>query len=489
LSPPLLVRTALLALAGASAGCLALGEGEDAHALPAFERERPVAGAPREWDLGWPFGHGTAETGRATAGARPLWRSVRTDRRDRLEVLYPLYRSEEESDGAVSTRLFPLYWHDRLPFADGIDSDTAILPFLFWGNEPGEGGYFCLFPVGGVLHHKVLSDRVTFVLFPLYAGTRSGAWRGHHLAWPLVHWGSDGEGRRAFRFLPFWSRHRKEGVFDRVAVLWPIFHWSEENQDRPVASTGWMVWPLYGREEARDGQTSTTLLWPLFHWADGPRARERSLPFPIWRERQEWSVQEDGSRVLASELRWIWPFWGRFDRGEEEHSGFVLWPLGHWWDDASAGGRAEGVVVAPFWWSQAFRPDGGGPGDASWKLWPLAQGARRSDGASEWSALAPLPWFRWEELEANWGVFWELVRVREGPDGSRAVDLLFSLVRSRRSPEGERHRIPLLAAASRDAGGSRWSLLEGLIGGETDARGASSLRLLWLLRIPLGGGR
>ena len=477
-----------LLLAAAASGCAALGEGPDVAALPAFERERPVGGGPREWDLGWPLGHGESAPGRDESGLRPLWRSVRTDRFDRLEVLYPLFRTERDAPGGSTTRLFPILWRDSLPQAAGVDRDTSVMPFLYWGDEPGEGPYFLLFPVGGTVTQRFLSDRTTFVLFPLYAGTRTGEWRGHHLLWPVIHWGSDGAGRRGFRVLPFYGSHEKDGVFDRKTVLWPIVHWSAEDLDRRHPTRGWLVWPLVGRESATDGQTSTVVLWPFFSWADGPRAVERDLPFPFYRTRTRWGEREDGGRFVEESLFWLWPFHGRFERHDGERSGFAAWPIVFWWTLPRGASVEEAVVVAPFWWDKRLAPAAGGPGSRSWKAWPLAQGERRPDGSASWSALAPLPWFRWEEFEANWGVFWELVRVRRGADGSRAVDLLFSLVRERTGPEGERRRVPLVAAASSDSGGARWSLLEGLLGGETDGRGASSLRLLWVLRIPLGGG-
>jgi hypothetical protein len=456
--------------------------------MPAYERERPVPSAPLTTDWLWPFGHDEESAGRRTAGFRPFWRHVATDASVRTEILYPLYRTEDDR-GMVTTRLFPFYWHDEMPGPRGVDSDTAVMPVLFWGSDPAEGSYFCLFPIGGTVKQKFLSDWTTFVLFPLYAGTRNGEWRGHHVLWPLVHWGSDGKTRHGFRFLPFYGEHVKEGVFSRHTALWPLVHWSSEGLDKPHPVHGWMVWPLYGTEGSDDGQRSSTALWPFFTWADGPRAYERSLPYPIFRVRKEWVKGPDGP-VLATDLFWLWPFYGRFDRGEEEHTRFYAWPLVFTSDLEERGMREKSLAVMPFWRSVAHERIEGEPVDRWWKLWPLAQGERRGDGTSGWTALAPIPFFRWEEFEASWGIFFELVRVRADPDGSRSTDLLFSLIRSRTGPGSEEHhRIPLVMRADRDGTGQSWSILEGLLGGETDADGGTSLRLLWFLRIPLTGGR
>lgn len=486
--PPLRRLPAALAIAAAALAapaCSSPAAGGDVRALPALERERPVPSAPRITDWMWPFGHVEESAGSRASGFRPLGRSVETDDGSRLEILYPLWRSVER-DGAVSRRLFPVLWHDAMPVDGGVDRDTALLPLLFWGSEPGQGGYFLLFPLGGTLRGKLLAEETTFVLFPLYAGTRDGKWRGTHLLWPLVHWGSDGERRSALRAWPFWGESTKEGVYERRTVLWPVVHWATEGMDTEHPVSGWLVWPLLGHESSSSGFSSWTVLWPFFSWADGPRSRERSLPFPFWRSRTEWK-DADRAEVL-SDLAWYWPFHGRYDRPGEERSRFWLWPL-VWWSEVEGGNAVEeSFGVMPLWRRVDRTPRGGGPGDGWWKLWPLASGRERADGGGEWSALSPIPWFRWEEFDANWGVFFELARVRRDPDGSRATDLLFSLVRVRSGPRGERHRIPLLWNAENGDAGSSWNLLEGLLGGETGADGRSSLRLLWFLRIPASGG-
>ena len=464
-----------------------MGDGPDVAALPLFERERPVTGAPREWDLVWPFGHGESSPGRSTAGLRPLWRTVRTDRLDRLEVLYPLFHTETDASGSTYTGVFPLFWRSSMTQRPGVDRDTTILPILFWGTEPEEGPYFLLFPLGGTVSQRFLSDHNTFVLFPLYTATRTGKWRGHHVLWPLIHWGSDGENRSAFRFLPFYGHHTRVGVYERNSVLWPIVHWGREELDGKYPVSAWLVWPLVGRQVATDGQTSGVVLWPFFTWSEGPRASDLDFPFPFYRTRKHWVEGEDG-RYLEETMFWLWPFYGNYWRFDGERSGFSMWPIVWWWTVPRGGPVEEALVVAPIWWDKTIYPSDGGPGRRAWKAWPLVRGRRESDGSYEWSALSPLPWFEWEEFEASWGIFWELARVRQGADGSRATDLLFSLIRERVGPEGERRRVPIVAAASSDAEGQRWSFFEGLLGGETDARGASSLRLLWVLRIPLGGG-
>jgi hypothetical protein len=482
---PLLALLALIA-----AGCTIPGRGGDAvRAVPLYERERPVPSAPLVTDVLLPFGHGEASAARRTAGVRPLFRTFESDDTEGIEILYPLYRSRREK-GEVLTRLFPIYWHDEFTRADGeVDSDTAILPFLLWGSDPAEGGYFLLFPLGGTALQKFFSDRITMVLFPLYARTETKEWRGNHVLWPLVHWGSDGKDVHAFRVLPFYGESVHEGHFSRHTALWPFIHWAEEDLHKPHPTRGWSVWPLVGTEgSVNDPQYATYALWPFFSWADGPRAYERSLPYPLFRVRKEWTRGADGEPVLASDLFWLWPFYGRYDRGEEQHDRFYLWPVVFTKDLAVAGLREKGLAVMPFWRSIERETPEGASVDRWWKFWPLAQGERRRDGTSGWSALAPIPWFRWEEFDANWGIFFELARVRSDPDGSRSVDLLFSLLRSRTGPGESHHRIPLVVRADRDATGSSWSLVEGLLGAETDADGRTSLRLLWFLRIPLWGG-
>jgi hypothetical protein len=463
------------------------GDADAVRALPIYEDERPVTDAPRITDWAWPFGHVEAVASERSSGFRPLLRRATTDRKSRTEILYPLYRTEDDA-GVTATRLLPFYWHDDMPHADGSgsDSDTMILPILAWGSDPAEGGYFLLFPIGGTVKQKLLTDRTTFVLFPLYANTRTGDFHGNHVLWPIIHWGSDGKERSSFRLFPLYMSNVKEGTYSRHSLLWPLFHWGSEDLHTKHARSGWMFWPFYGREAGDDGYRSHAVLWPLFLWTDGPTVRERSLPYPFYRTRTDWTRKDDGTLELDSDLTWIWPFYGRYDRLEEEHSGFWMWPIVFWWDVLDGRIREEAFVVMPFWRSKT-RTAKDGTADRWWKAWPLAQGESRPDGSGGWSTLAILPWFSWPEFEASWGIFWELARVRYGPDGSRSTDLLFSLIRSRRGPDGEHHRIPLVTRSDRDASGSSWSILEGLIGGETRPGGGSSLRLLWFLRIGGGG--
>ena len=88
--------------------------------------------------------------------------------------------------------------------------------------------------------------------------------------------------------------------------------------------------------------------------------------------RKEWVTGENDERVLETELFWLWPFYGRYDRTDEEHSGYAAWPIVFWWDDLAVKGRDHGLIVVPFWKDQWFVPDDGSPPDRSWKAWPIA---------------------------------------------------------------------------------------------------------------------
>jgi len=483
-APGKAVRVAALALLSlpAAAGCASVADGPEVHALPVIERERPVPSAPWTTDWLWPFGHDEDRPPSTSTGFRPLWRRVRTGETERHEVLYPLWRDAAEGE-EYHARLFPLYARDRVPSAGGLDTDTVVLPFLWWGDEPGQGPYFLLFPLGGTVKQKLLVDEGTFVLFPAYLRTRNGAYRGTHLLWPLVHFGSGG-GRAATRVLPLFSFSDKEGVYRRRSVLWPFVHWSAEDIDTPHPRSGWMAWPFFGRDSS-DVSGATTLLWPFFQWSDAPRAWARDLPFPFYRRR----VTADEAGATESELLWLWPFHGRFD-GPGDRSRFYAWPLVFTTDVEEAGRRRRGLIVAPFWSRQSAVPlEGGGAGDSWWKAWPLAEGESRADGGSGWSSLSIIPIVRWPEFDANWGVFFELVRRRRDPDGSSSTDLLFSLIRSRRGPGSARVRVPGIFRAESAPGRRSWALLGGLLGGESTLEDGSSLRLLWFLKIPASRGK
>jgi hypothetical protein len=471
-------RTALaLLVALAAAACRTPEGAPDVYALPRAEFERPVPSANRTADFFWPIGHREDRPGFDDFRLRPFWRTVRTDESEIHQVLYPLYRQERRDD-SFRSRLFPIFWRDRIDRPEGSDIDTAVAPFLWWGSDPAEGSYFLFFPFGGTVRRKFFVEEGTFVLFPLYLGTRTGGYSGTHLLWPLAHFG-EGDGLRVRRFYPFYAEARKEGKWEEFAAPWPFVQWGSSGWGTPAAESHWAVWPLYGERDGVETR-ARTVLWPFFQWADGPRQSALDLPFPFFRRRDTFGA--DGAP--ESSLRWWWPLHGRFD-GPGDRSRFWLWPIAMSDESWSSGRRQGGFHLNPFWASRWSGPaDGSTPPHRWWKLWPLAKGDVRPDGGTDWSVLSPIPIVRWEEFDANWGVYFELLRRRSDPDGSTATDLLFSLVRRRTSPEGERHRVPLLWSVERGKEGSSWKLLEGLLGGETDAGGGSSLRLLWFLRIP-----
>ncbi|MHC4924378.1 MAG: hypothetical protein ACYTG4_09930 [Planctomycetota bacterium] len=488
-------RSSLLVLVAAAAlGCASLSDGENTHGTPVLERERPVPSAPRSTDWLAPFGHNEEHVGETWTGFRPFYRRVEGEREGRTEILFPLYRSVEDEYGHRA-RLFPLVWDDLLEFTDGPDRGSAVLPLVWWGNEPETGAYFLFLPFGGTAKQKFLTDESTFVLFPLYVGTRTGEYEGTHLVWPLVHWGSGG-GKSSFRVLPLFMTGQKDGVHERRKLLWPIIHWGTEDMDTAHPRSHWMVWPLIGRDTS-EVSSGTTLLWPFFSWFDGPRSWGRDLPFPFYRRRV--IEDEDGEKTL--DLLWLWPFYGRSLAGKETHLDmhdfavqvpareelrWYAWPLVWDLEERNDDMHFTSFVIAPIWTRRVTRRPEHEQPHVRTKFWPLFRSEVQHDGSVEWSSLSIIPMFHWRHFEANWGIFWELVRRRDDPDGSWSTDLLFSLIRMRGGPQGSRFRVPGLFCTESDDEGSRWSLLEGLVGHESKPDGSSSLQLLWFLDIPVG---
>ncbi len=437
-----------------AASCLVGGCASTGGVPPFWEHETGLPGDTEE--RRWLFG--LVRERAAAAGATEL-------------VVQPLFVRNEAADGGVTWNVLPPFGHRRenqsevtstiwpLFFRSArgspqeredhdSDDDTALFPLLLWGHEPNEGSYFLLFPLGGNLKGKLVSEEIRMGLFPLWVRTRAGSWTSTHLLWPLIAWGT-GDGRSHFRVLPFWSQ--SDGATgSRRSALWPLVHWSHETVGEREFD-GWMVFPFVGRKTARDGTSEQwTVLYPFFHSAEDSTNgyAEWGAPWPFLVGETRPGADGKG----GSEMRWWWPLYGRFD-SPDEVSRFWLWPIG-WHRDVRRGSmHTKMSAIVPFWMQTERTPADGGPGSESVRGWPLFSWDRDADGLERVRVPEILPFFGWDLGEAVYADLLSLYRRRSDAEGRVAWDGPFGIVRYRR-----------------------------------DVAGASRLTLLWWLTLPLGGG-
>jgi hypothetical protein len=384
---------------------------------------------------------------------RPLVVEAQSPGRPLRRNYLPPLAVHSESDVRHRTRVWPIFGMDSLGTAGErergeSDDDTMLLPLVGWGSEPGQPSWWMVFPLGGHLEQKIFSDQIDFVLFPIWARTRTGDWHSTHVLWPLICWG-EGEGRSHARFIPFWSQTDGPKSSQRT-LLWPIVHWGTETRgDRTF--DGWFVFPAVGHRTSRDGSYSEwTALWPFFYWSDdeknGDRTRGILWPFHKETERPEAGISST----------WWWPFWGDYN-SPTETSAFYAWPIvwkGQYEEGEGATARtSRRLFVVPLWMERESGPAGGAPDSKDLRSWPLFSFERTRSGEETLRVPDLIPFFGWQAGETAWSDLFALFKMRSDDQGRKAWDLPFGIVRYRR-----------------------------------DAAGASKLTFLWWIDLPLGGG-
>jgi hypothetical protein len=388
--------------------------------------------------------------GALLSAIRPFTAKVESPTGDWKFHVIPPIASHFENDYRKSTKIFPLVFDDVSGDAedrreDRTDHDTWIFPLLAWGDEPDEGSYFAAFPFGGTLKGKLLTDRIDFVLFPLYTHTKSDDWTSTHLLFPLIAWGSSPT-RSHFRVMPFWSQSDSETQHNRT-LLWPIGHWSTQKRGERTFDS-WFVFPLLGHSSSRDEQFSSwTALFPFFQFSHDERTGDRYVAAP-------WPFFKRSVRPGVSESTWFWPFYGHYD-SETEHSAFYAWPI-VWKSDVIDGKRVHRHrYVVPIWMRRSSGPAAGGPpDDEELRSWPLFSWRRRPDGHQDIRIPEIIPFFGWEAGETCYADIVTVFRYRSDVHGREAWDGPLGAVRWRR-----------------------------------DVTGAKTLTLLWWIDIPMGDGR
>ncbi len=385
-----------------------------------------------------------------------------------VRCVWPIFRHRYDERGR-SMWLLPVLYYVSKPREAGYDRDLFIFPVVFWGDSPGEGSHFALFPAGGTIKPFMGKDEMVFALFPLYLCLKSRENRSHHVLWPLVNW-MDGGGRTGWRFWPLYATYRGVTLdgrpkFHRDWVLWPLFSHQRYHLDTKAPIEAWVAFPFYSQIESKH-LSRRNVCWPLFSYEEDRKRNYRSwgmpvLPIRYARGDDEWQLD-------------VWPVYGHWERSERYRQ-FALWPVQRYETEKGTDVQAERFYLLPFWWESDVtwpprkKKGAAGEGEARFRkrrtLWPLFASEEENDRA-RWDVLSLLPWFD-EDTERFWGRFWTLARYRSsGKD--EAFELLWGLFSWESGPVAH-----------------AWRFAGGLFGTETDAAGATTYRVFF---IPIGGG-
>lgn len=345
--------------------------GSEVHLAPAFSRHATAHGTT-ETEYAGGMVHKLEETRTGdllTLAVRPLFGYRNTGGEDwHIDVLPPLGYARK-ADGEVLSLLIPVYIFRKGEKLDGTNEWRLIsLPGILLRSNSERGLSVGWFPLVGKMEQFLTYEDVFFICWPLFVRVKNGERQSTHMPWPILGWTTGGN-ERSFRFLPFYSRTRIEGRFDRLAVMYPFFQYHRDALGGGGEEPRTMIWfwPLYGRT-TQGSYRAHTFLWPLFGYASDPRSGFRAFDAftPAIR------FQTGGSGHSAVERRRIWPLFA-YMKGEEQVYRSYLWPLIQMREERYVDSERDSFHVLPFWQSWD-RLEYGTRRESSWrKLWPLIQ--------------------------------------------------------------------------------------------------------------------
>ncbi|HNS81905.1 MAG TPA: hypothetical protein PKM67_10655, partial [Kiritimatiellia bacterium] len=163
-------------------------------------------------------------------GVRPLFSRVSSpaDARWSLDVLWPLAAARGWNDDFVWR--FLLAYGMRYGDEQSERYRTWLLPVWFQGRTAAGEDYFAVFPLGGKICEFLGRDRISFVLFPLYARSVINEVRTTSILWPV---GS--RAGRCRRRLIVMIRRRVLGA--AMAVVMTAGCGDDDDVSRPPADT------------------------------------------------------------------------------------------------------------------------------------------------------------------------------------------------------------------------------------------------------------
>ncbi len=376
-----------------------------------------------------------ATNGATFLAVRPFYSASVEGERWRKDYLWPIYTSKGFQDEQYGRFLF-FGWSQDFS-ADDDRHRNWLIPLWFSGTSAEGEDYAALFPLGGTIHEFLGRDKVTFVLFPLYATSEINDVKSTSVLWPIYS-RTRGEGIERVRVWPLYGTGSLEGEFEKTFVLWPIYTSVRYTNERnpgggfiivPVyghisteqAENWWFVAPLF-RYMTSDVQWIVHAPWPFIQLADGEMYKR--IFWPVY-----------GKKHLGTLTRQyvLWPIvWNNKTEyaRHDQHRRFIVPVFAYESDVASktVGSQTEGEVLSRYW-----------------KIWPLMSWERNGD-ESRFRTVELWPLRNTPGIERNWAPWWTLYR-RERLGERTAHHLLWGLYRQERS-----------------SGHFEWSLLKGIAG-------------------------
>lgn len=438
------------------------------------DRDRSLNGSERLRILGPLFERQESAEGMEFDAVRPFYNRLNTPDKAKsvTEILWPIGMIKSLDDETF-WRFFPAYGRDYDNTKDDSRYKFVVFPIYIQGRDVHGENYLGFFPVGGKVHEFFGQDKITFVLFPLYAHSVMNDVETTDVLWPILSW-ADGGNVSRFRVFPFYGRSVNIGRWEKQFVMWPI--WTSAKYTYPnEKGSGFILFPLCGHAKLGDKET-WMLLPPFFRYSRGVKHREINCPYPF--------IQYASGEY---EKFYLWPVMGHKEI-QGEKSWFFVWPIvtGRKLD------RNENMFyqfqVVPFLISDISRRKTDGSVDKRYfKLWPLMS-YRRDDDASRLRMLDLWPLRDRSSIDKNFAPFWTLYS-RSSVDDNHETEFLWGLYRNRQNESSRKWSVfPLFSWSSSDgdAGSLEWKFLMGLFGYKRDDL-QKSYRLLYFRKTGRNG--
>ncbi len=393
-------------------------------------------------------------------GLRPFFQETPAGAREHGNALYPFFTWQRE--GAYRSFSFFQLVNSRTDAADTAHPDQHfdVWPFYFSreAKDPAES-YRALFPFGGTIKNRFGKDRISFVLFPLYAHTEKSGRQITHAPWPFLRF-IGGEGYHGFEFWPLFGHSAHAGDYERQFYLWPLVYQSTTNlsESTPDVKTG--ILPFYTRDTG-PGYISETYAWPFFGYA------HRTMPYRYDEQRYFWPFLVQGRGDDRVVNRWA-PFYTHsVIKGSDKT--WLLWPLyrhQRWSADGVA--QQKNQFLFFLYWSLEQKSLANAAAAPAHKthLWPLFSAWDNGAGSRQVQALSPFEVFfpGNEPVRQLWSPLFALYRYERRPDASARHSLLWNAVTYRHSPVATEFHLGPLLSIHADPSHRRLALGNGIIG-------------------------
>jgi len=444
---------------------------DEVNAWPIYVLRLNPAGQTQSWSAMGPliFSQPSVEGG-VLNGFRPFYVRRATEKGETVEttVLYPLFYYRRYGD-TYEWSVFKLI--NRVGVAGNAtaqerredpsaEKNFDVWPFYFSRKEPNAAEpQRSLLPIYGRLDNFYGYDRLSWVLFPLYARTEKKGVDTTYTPWPFIRTVRGAE--QGFAFWPLYGHVERPGYDSRTYALWP-FYWNNARFAGPDANPAtapaheFGLLPFYTHTE-RPGFNDENYAWPFFGHTD------RTTPYVYHESRYFWPFLVQGAGDNRLVQRWG-PFYTHSEiKGTD--STWVLWPFWHR-QRGSTGDIAETKTQFFYFfsWSQEQRSLSRPNAAPAVKhhTWPIVSTWDDGRGHRQFELLSPFePLFADnQEMREAWSPIFAFLRYDEHAPGDDRASFLFGAITwSERRNQGlaEFHLGPLLGMRRRP-GGTDWSL-------------------------------